>query len=41
VKAKSHVYLNARWRNLILKMQLAQLDRQNRKFAPIFIITEP
>jgi len=40
VKAKSQVYLSASLGKLILKCSIARLDRQNRKFPPILIITE-
>jgi len=38
VKAKSQVYLYAKWGHISLKCSIAKIDRQNRKFAQILII---
>jgi len=38
--SKSQVYLCASWWHLILKCSIARLEKQNRKFVPILIITE-
>jgi len=40
VKEKSQVSLCASWGAWSLKCSIERLDRQNRKFAPILIITE-
>jgi len=40
VKEKSQVYLCASWGVWSLQCSIERLDRQNRKFAPILIITE-